>query len=498
MRKYNKIGYKPRFLKKIPRKPTDAEPIRIKSIYTFCNNLNFEKLGIIWNKGTRGPKGSDPAALLSVWLYGYQHSTNEGRALEKELKRNRDLQYLSKGYLFSDSVLNKFRRALGSCLDELFKELIKYEGDPKGDLGLDGTQIGCAGSHHQFREVQYMETYMDNHKKKGNHKRALEYKSALEYSICHPKLKFINLREHSSRIIRHNSKVVKGYIVLALSDSKRHIYGIRAYGQVREISISKDFLEEINNNPIKLSDHKLLADKEYYEGDFLEYLSSINIDAYIPYREDSKSNKQRKEGRFTKGDFKYNEKDDHYICPNNKIVYRKYLSNKESKNPSIIYSSNKKDCKNCKYRLKCLPSKGKNSQERRLSKTIKSIYLDKMKEKMELNSNKKIYNKRSSIIEPIFSIIKDEKQCNIHRFVLKGEYKVNIETVLMAISSVLVLNRCNLQSGKFKIIILNLNIIYLKIILNSPSSFHELPLLQKSSKKQSKDCFCETTFYVNF
>jgi hypothetical protein len=36
------------------------------------------------------------------------------------------------------------------------KELINDEGPITGELGLDATQISCAGSHHQFRDVEKM------------------------------------------------------------------------------------------------------------------------------------------------------------------------------------------------------------------------------------------------------------------------------------------------------------------------------------------------------
>jgi hypothetical protein len=103
-------GYGPKRLKRFPKKPTNAEPEKIRRVYNFSNKLDFKKLGINWNNGKRGPKVSEASSLLGVWLFGYQNGINQGRALEKELYRNKDLQYLSKGFLFSDTILNKFRR----------------------------------------------------------------------------------------------------------------------------------------------------------------------------------------------------------------------------------------------------------------------------------------------------------------------------------------------------------------------------------------------------
>jgi transposase len=280
----NKNGYKPAKMEKVPRKPSNAEAERIERIFSFANQINFEKLGFDWGNGKRGPDSSDPKALLAVWLYGYMHGNNMGRSLSRELKRNRDLQYLSKGFLFNHSVLNKFRRKLGTILDELIDELKKYEGKPEGDLSLDGSQIECAGSHHQFRKTKDLEKNMNQHLEKENFKRANEYKAAISYSKKYPDFTSINLREHSARIIKHGGRVVKGYLILSIADDRRNVYGVRVYGANREIGVALDFVIRIHKK-IDLSKHKLLADKDYFDGELLEYLEENHIDAYIPERE---------------------------------------------------------------------------------------------------------------------------------------------------------------------------------------------------------------------
>ncbi len=242
--------------------------------------------------------------------------------------------------------------------------------------------------------------------------------------------------------------------MLIISDVKRHIYGVKVYGTNREISVCKNFVESVHNNNVNLSGYTLLADKDYFDASFMEFLSNNNINGLIAPRENPIRCKQKRESRFTIDDFEYKE-EGFYLCPNGCFLRAKSINNKKSKNPSISYYAKKSDCDICKYRLKCLPNKGKKTKYRTISRNIKSNFIDDMRQKMEIEENKKLYKKRLGVIEPIFGSIKDEKQCNIHRFVLKGELKVNIEAMLMVIASILCLNNKNIP---FFVIFLNIKL----------------------------------------
>lgn len=154
-------GYKPS-LTKAWREPSSAEPIVIKNIRKFADLVDFKKINFDWGRGTRGPKSSNVNSLLAVWIYGYIKGITFGTKLSTELKRNKDLQYLSRGCLFSFAVLNKFRRALGDSLPMLLEELLKWNGEPQGDIYVDGTLIEGASSKHEFRQVKSMERLKKN------------------------------------------------------------------------------------------------------------------------------------------------------------------------------------------------------------------------------------------------------------------------------------------------------------------------------------------------
>ena len=444
-----KRGYHPHKMKLVPRKPTDAEPELIKKIFNFAHSVvNFKNVPINWGKGTRGPKPGNPNALLAVWIYGYAHGNNMGRSLTKELKRNRDLQYLSKGALFSFSELNKFRCILVSCLDELLEMFTNYEGDPEGSLSIDGSRMECAGSHYQFRKVKDLFRLQGRHFKKRNNKRAFEYKRAIDYSNVHPDIQTVNLREHDARVITHRGSSVLGYILLAISDQRRRIYGFRVYGRNREIPVTIGFLEFVERF-IDLNGKELLCDREYFDGLTLKYFADKGINAYVSTKESGTVNKQKLAGRYTKEDFMYDRVKDVYICPEGNILTFKRIKDKGKKNrvktPQIVYQCT--DCPGCSKKSKCLSPKGKY---RELIRQEGTAAAEAMEIKMSKPSNRKYaFGKRRTSIEPVFGGIKDEKQGDIHRFILKGKEKVNIEALLMCIAFVLKLNDNNKDDDDF-------------------------------------------------
>lgn len=97
---------------------------------------------------------------------------------------------------------------------------------------------------------------------------------------------------------------------------------------------------------------KFSCDNGYYTEDNLEYLAEKGLDAYIPNRKQAhEAKKDLKEDKpFSKYNFLYNYREDHYICPNDKILpYRKtYTYNGVSRHQ--YYCS---DCLRCPDQEKC-------------------------------------------------------------------------------------------------------------------------------------------------
>ena len=99
---------------------------------------------------------------------------------------------------------------------------------------------------------------------------------------------------------------------------------------------------------------KVLADAAYSSGENYQYLEQQNITAYIPLLGGALSGSEG---------FIYDEQNDYYICPNNKILKGKGEAVDDGRGHLVKkYFSLQSDCKNCPLRNSCISDKAKTKK----------------------------------------------------------------------------------------------------------------------------------------
>lgn len=168
---------------------------------------------------------------------------------------------------------------------------------------------------------------------------------------------------------------------------------------------------------------KILADGLYISEDILKL---NKFDLYIPTYGMQKISKNR----FDKLNFKYDEQNDRYICPENKIL----KPGKKCKDSKYEYSKNYvcKDCPSCIFQKQC----AKNNKYRKINTLPHDKIANQIKEKMQTREGKTIYKLRMQTIEPAFGDLKQNKKFT--EFLLRGLEKVKTELNLACIASNLV------------------------------------------------------------
>jgi hypothetical protein len=177
-----------------------------------------------------------------------------------------------------------------------------------------------------------------------------------------------------------------------------------------------------------------LADASY--GDktkFVEMEHDDDTEYYVP----DKTMYSSKKNLFSKWNFKKDPKtDDVYICPKGKeMIYQR--TGKDSMGLQYrLYECT--DCSTCEMRDKCL----RTSKKRRANGNLKTnrkiaIYpedehVKKMREKLETDEGKKIYQRRMSTVEPLHGDI--QKNHGFIQFALRGIEKVRVEYNLIGIA----------------------------------------------------------------
>jgi len=255
-----------------------------------------------------------------------------------------------------------------------------------------------------------------------------------------------NVTDNESAKMMTSHGTIQGYNAQALVDKEHQvILHAEAFGSGQDnqhlapmVDGAKDNLEKIGQSEDYFEDKIFTADTNYHNQSTLEKCQEEKLDAYIPdlkfrtrdSRFATQGRYQPKKGKkFVLQDFKYNEAEDQYICPNGKILK---LDIKKHIKDHIIYRrymADEKDCKQCSLKSKCFYRK--NTKRRSLDVPIgaeESNFSKAMLEKVDSDRGRKIYPQRMAIVEPVFANIRTQKRMD--RFTLRGKIKVNIQWML--------------------------------------------------------------------
>ena len=185
---------------------------------------------------------------------------------------------------------------------------------------------------------------------------------------------------------------------------------------------------------------KVIADSGYESEEnyvFLEDNQQLSFLKTSDY-EIKKTKKYRNDiGR--KENMIYCEKDDYYICKNNKKLYASGTINRKSKTgyKSKITCYTCEDCSNCEYKKKCI--KGNNSkipiEQRTKNLQVSKLFHKKQKENLERITNpegRKLRMNRSIQAEGAFAQVKQNMQ--FKRFLSRGNKNVLSECILVALA----------------------------------------------------------------
>jgi hypothetical protein len=158
------------------------------------------------------------------------------------------------------------------------------------------------------------------------------------------------------------------------------------------ITVTAQLQRRMQDQGIKIE--KILADAAYSSGENYQYLEREKITPYIPLLGGALSGSEG---------FIYDERNDWYVCPNNKRLKGSGRIVDDGKgHPVRKYFSLQSDCKNCPIRKSCISDKAK------VKKIQHSIYkpeLERAKARQQSTKGKVMKRKRSSTVEPVWGTL---------------------------------------------------------------------------------------------
>lgn len=430
---------------------SEDNPVRV--LDEFVAVLDIKELG--FTKAIPSDTGRlayNPKDLLKLYLYGYLNRIRSSRKLETEAGRNLELMWLL-GKLKPDfKTISDFRRDNKNAIKKVFQHftLLCKQWNLFGEelIAVDGSKFRASNSKRRnFNEKklnrhlkyiddkieEYMKALENNDAKEKNtvtktaeqikdriaelEKRKSVYegfKTELQETGTNEK----SLTDPDSRLMpTANNSIEVCYNVQTVVDSKHSLiadYNVtndpHDYGQLNEMSKKAKKI-------FKVKRIKVLADKGYYSTDDLKKCEKARILAYVSKPSVSNSTGEKE---FYANKFKYDKKEDVYICPANQKLYPSRLR-WAAKVQTRDYN-NYKACRECELKDKCTTSK----KGRTISRKLDQETLDRVDKRTK--KNLELYKKRQMIVEHPFGTIK--RGFGFYYFLTRGLESVKTEASL--------------------------------------------------------------------
>lgn len=411
----------------------------VRVIDAYVQTLDVEKLGYQVYTNKVGRPAYNPKDLIGLYLYSYMSKVMSSRMMEQQTYINIEIMWLLNGAHPDHSTIAAFRSKNSQALTNTFHDFTKTcieLGLVGGNIvSVDGTKLHANNNkkrnfsanslskkiaHIDEQISEYFST-LDRNDSTNNDLQELEsrknsYQDMLE-QLHNSDETQISTTDPDSRLMDNKKGGLDvAYNIQATVDEKNALvidqYVINAPTDQGELSRASARSQEI----LSTKDITILADKGYYNGQDLEKSFSLGVTPIV-----SRQNPPKRKGIYSVDDFIYNEQNDSFTCPQNKLLIR--ISNDNSKHQ--VYA-NKEACRNCPYKSQCFKQGGKHKY-RRIIKDMHFKTLLKVDRLFE--TAKELYHIRQELSEHVFGSIK--RQLGFPQLNVRTKLKVEGEVSLL-------------------------------------------------------------------
>ena len=437
-----------------------SEQNPVRAIDAFVGTLDLKALGF---QNTEehcgaGQPAYDPALLLKLYLYGYQHRVRSSRRLEAETRRNLEVIWLCQGATPSYKTIADFRKdnvaALRAANREfivLCRELSLLGGSR---VAIDGTFLKANANPDSIYTKSYLERELkrldgkiaEYHRQLDEADAASEddadggedpelaakiealvkkqkHKQALQERLQASGDSQVSEVDPDVRVLRKNGKTVGGYNCQIAVDDKHKL--IVAEDVVQDGNDTGQ-LEPMMTKASEAMDSEGLtglADMGYCSGAQLQDCEEKGMDVYVPVPKGKP--REGKDGKFVHNDFRYNAEDDTYVCPAGQRLVRDGSVTVKDK-LFFVYRATAVICRDCPLSDRCL---AKGHYSRTVRRSEHADVLDRHRRKTRVGSP--LMRERAAIVEHPLGTLK--RWAGLDHFLMRGLDKCRGEFSLMAL-----------------------------------------------------------------
>lgn len=439
----------------------------VRFIEVFVEKLELTKLGFkIKELKSEGRPSFDARVFLKIYFYGYLNGVRSSRRLERECKRNIELQWLVCKLIPNYHSIADFRKVNPTALRNTFKLFVSFLKDADlitgSTVAVDGTKMRAHNSKKNNYNPKKIERHLDYIEGKTN-----EYLSRLDendedespekvqavvekierlkknkirYELLSEKLAASGEPQISTTDEDARALLVQGQVVevsynmqAAVDDKHKLVVATHTINRNDRNALSRIAIEAKKN--LQANNLIVLSDKGYHNGRELQECRNNNINTICAQQEIVNSNDKGTTPEYLVTNFTYNKDTDTYTCPEGHTLnttgtwHTKYRDNNNYQFKKYRTSA----CKACPVKHLCT---GRTKGGREIDR---SEFAGAVEENgVRYKNNQDLYRKRQEINEHIFGTIK--RKWGYNHTNLKGLEKVNGEFAL--IMTVYNMKRC--------------------------------------------------------
>jgi transposase len=442
-----------------PERLSDAidpdDPVHL--IDEYCRQVPYQKVGFANAvEAKTGRPGYAPSCLLALYLWGFMNGTTSSRRLERATKRSVDVMWLLERLRPDCKTISEFRRKNAEAITNLFGEFTEWMAGQdlvSGEMvAIDGSKFRASNGKdrnytektladkrkrneariREYLEQAEREDLADEQKEPGPVLTAEKIQEAIEKlrakkdffddlveRMHKEQVNQISLTDPDSRRMKTNDGVNVCYNAQIVVDSKHNL--IVAQRVTNDVNDEQQLqaMAKAAKDALGVETLTVLADGGYVNSTEIAACTADGITTYLP----EKKVPQRKDGRFSKSDFRYDATNDTYICPAGKILT--HATDGYDKKRLVHYYGTR-ECSRCPLRSRCTTDK----QGRRIGRRDdESVLTDAA---LRSRGRADLMKKRKSMVEHPFGTIK--RVINHGYFLLRGLPKVGAEFTLAAIA----------------------------------------------------------------
>jgi len=434
-----------------------GENNEVRAIAAFLGRLDFVKLRFVRGQAAgTGRPGYDPRLLMGLFLWGHLNGIRSSRKLERESHRNLEVIWLCENLRPDFKTIADFRKDNGAGIKGVVVEFrlwcLRAGLYGKEIVAVDGSKFKAVNSKERnftrkklsqiiARERAKISEYLeavavaDETESEEPELSAAQLKEKIagleRYLAEHEELERqleatgesqVSLTDPEAKLMKTDKGSEVSYNVQTAVDSKHKL--IAAY----EVTNERNDLGQLAvmafqaKEALQVAELTVLADGGYYEGNALKECEQAGITTFVSV---PKSKEAERLGIFAQSQFRYDQEQDLYVCPQGEELHWTKTTNDRERNKKFkVYAT--KACAQCPLRAQCTTSK----YGRKIKRWVDQGVIDRLRER--IRGQPELLKQRKTLAEHPFGTIK--RGMNQGFFLLKGISKVTTETGLTVLS----------------------------------------------------------------